>query len=233
MRPPGLQAGVLSGDYIKNPDTVVVSTLNDLKGFEFNLVVVIGCDEGVCPASDVAEGEVWRDALRFYVCMTRARDQVSMLYEDAPSPFLRQMQDCIVWLEESLLEDYQPAPPTSAPPPATPRMRFTNILARKGLRPHESCVGHLSKESLDVLRVFFNSKVDKSKSVDCRGYNANAMDELERMRTEEFHHWVTPSNLSRLRRSSFSRWRQIGRKALLRLDQELRSLGITTFLPKK
>jgi hypothetical protein len=25
---------------------------------------------------DVPEGETWRDALRFYVCMTRARDQV-------------------------------------------------------------------------------------------------------------------------------------------------------------
>lgn len=233
MRPAGLQAEVLSGDYIKKLDTVVVSTLNDLKGFEFNLVVVIGCDEGVCPASDVAEGEVWRDALRFYVGMTRARDQVSMLYEGAPSQFLRQMQDHIVWTEEALKQDYQPAPSTPAAPPATQRMRFRNVLARQGLRPHESCVGHLSSEALAVLRLFYNSKVDKSKSIDCRGYNANAMDELERKKTEAFHRWVTPSNLSRLRESYFSRWRNIGRTALLRLDEELRNLGISKFRSKK
>ncbi len=233
MRPPGLQAEVLSGDYIKKPDTVVVSTLNDLKGFEFNLVVVIGCDEGVCPASNVAEGEVWRDALRFYVCMTRARDQVSMLYEGAPSQFLRQMEDCIVWTEEALIQDYQPAPPIPVVPPPTQRMRFTNLLARKGLRPHESCVQNLSNESLAVLRVFYNTKVDKSRLVDCRGYNADAMNELERKKTEEFHRWVTPNNLSRLRQSYFSRWRHIGRRALLQLDRQFRNLGITTFLSKK
>jgi superfamily I DNA/RNA helicase len=230
LRPPGLQAEVLSGDYIKRPDTVVVSTLNDLKGFEFNLVLIVGCDEGVCPAGDVAEGEVWRDALRFYVCMTRARDQVYMLYEGAPSPFLRQMEDRIVWTEEALKQDYQPAPAAPAAPPTAQRMKFTQVLARKGLRPHDSCVEHLSGDSLALLRLFYNANVDKSKWQDCRGYNAKALEELERQKTEAFHRWVNPSNLSRLRASRFSPWRNIDRTILLRLDEELRNLGVTAFL---
>lgn len=233
MRPAGLQAEALSGDYIKRPDTVVVSTLNDLKGFEFNLMLIVGCDEGVCPASDVAQGEVWRDALRFYVCMTRARDQVYMLYDGAPSPFLRQMEDRIVWMEEALKDDYPPAPPAPAVLPAAQRMKFTHVLAQKGLRPHDSCAAHLSKDSLDIIHLCYNAKVNKSKWKDCRGLTAKAMDELERQKTEAFNRWVTPSNLSHLHASLFSHWRHIDRKALQRLDQELRNLGISTFSKKR
>jgi superfamily I DNA/RNA helicase len=233
MRPSGLQAEALSGDYIKKPDTVVVSTLNDLKGFEFNLVLIIGCDEGICPASDVAEGEVWRDALRFYVCMTRARDQVYMLYEGAPSPFLRQMEDLIVWMKEQLKQDYPPAP---AAPPAAPkpkRMMFTHFLAQKGLRPHDSCVAHLSADCLKLLRLFFNANIDEARNLDCRGYSPKALNELDRRRTEAFHRWVTPKNLSNLRASRFSPWRRLSPQELKMLDQELRNLGVNDFLKEE
>jgi superfamily I DNA/RNA helicase len=229
MRPKGLQAEVLSGDYIKRPDRVVVSSLNDLKGFEFNLVLIIGCDDGVCPAADIPEGEIWRDALRFYVCMTRARDQVYMLYEGTPSPFLRQMQDHIIWTEEPLTHDYQPAPAMPAPPSAVQRMKRTDVLARKGLRPHDSCVDHLSTESLAIVHRYYNTKVDKAKWKDCRSYNPKALNEVEQQKAEAFNRWVTPSNLSYLRAAYFSGIPDIGQKGLQKLDHELRNLGITTF----
>lgn len=233
MRPQRLQAEVLSGDYIKRPDTVVVSTFNDLKGFEFNLVLIVGCDEGVCPAADIPDGEIWRDALRFYVCMTRARDQVYMLYEATPSPFLRQMKDHIIWSEERLTHDYQPAPATPAPSPKVQRMKLTHALARKGLRPHDSCVDHLSTESLEIICRYYKAKVDKAKWKDCRSYNAKALNEMEQQKTDAFNRWVTPSNLSHLHAAHFSDMRDIGRKGLQKLDQELRNLGITTLLHRK
>ena len=62
---------------------------------------------------------------------------------------------------------------------------------------------------------------------------AKAMEELERQKTEAFYRWVTPSNVSHLRESSFSRWRHMGRRTLLRLDEELRDLGITRFMQNK
>ena len=104
---------------LHEPDTVVVSTLNDLKGFEFNLVLIVGCDEGVCPAGDVAEGEV---------------------------------------------------------------------------------------------------------------YTQKAREDLDRGRTEAFHRWVTPKNLSSLRASRFGPWRRLGRKALQKVDQKFRNLGILRFM---
>jgi superfamily I DNA/RNA helicase len=229
MRPPGLQAEALSGEYIKRPDTIVVSTLSDLKGFEFNLVLIVGCDEGVCPASNVAEGEVWRDALRFYVGMTRARDQVYMLYEGAPSPFVRQMEHLVVWTEEQLKQDYQPAPAPLQPK----RMKTSYALAQKGLRPHDPCVMHLSADCLKLLRVFFDANIDEARKLDCRGYTPKAMDDLDRRRTEAFHRWVTPKNLSSLRASRFGPWRRLGPRALQKVDQEFRNLGINMFLKEE
>ena len=230
MRPAGLQAEPLSGDYMMKPDTVVVSTLNDLKGFEFNLVLIVGCDEGLCPANGVAEGEVWREALRFYVCMTRARDQVYMLYEGEPSQFLREMGDRIVWSEEALKQDYQPAPAAPNPPPAARRMSFASVLAQQGLSPHDTCEARLSEESLQLLRLFFDAVIDETKRQDCRGYTQRALDELDHRATAQFHRWVTPNNLAHLRASKFGPWRRADRKAIQRLDQELRSIGVTTFL---
>jgi len=231
-RPPGLQAEILSGDYIKRPNVIVVSTLNDIKGFEFNLVIIAGCDDGLCPPGDAPEGEVWRDALRLYVCMTRARDQVYLLYEASPSQFLRHMGDTLVWTDEALKQDYEPAP--SSPEPAMkPRKQLTEILARKGLMPHESCIEHLSQESLDMVRLYYNSKVDRSKWIDCRGYTAEGREDLERQKNRDFNRWLTPKNLGHLRVRHFAPWRHIGRKTFQRLDQELRALGITTFMQKK
>jgi hypothetical protein len=43
-RPEGLAARPLSGDCILHPDEVIVGTISDLKGFEFRLVLILGCD---------------------------------------------------------------------------------------------------------------------------------------------------------------------------------------------
>src|SRR5665213_4097955 len=75
-RPVNLSARSLSGDCILHPDEVVVGTISQLKGFEFRLVLIIGCDAGDFPETGVPHDEVWRDALRLYVAMTRGQDQV-------------------------------------------------------------------------------------------------------------------------------------------------------------
>lgn len=75
-RPEGLAARPLSGDCILHPDEVIVGTISDLKGFEFRLVLILGCDAGGFPNHGTPKDEVWRDALRLYVAMTRGRDQV-------------------------------------------------------------------------------------------------------------------------------------------------------------
>jgi hypothetical protein len=100
---------------------------------------------------------------------------------------------------------------------------------------HESarCRGLFVKCVSLIIRRHYNAKVDKSKWKDCRSYNAKALNEMEQQKTDAFNRWVTPSNLSHLRVAHFSEMRDIGRKGLQKLDQELRHLGITTLLHGK
>jgi superfamily I DNA/RNA helicase len=227
LRPASLQAEVLSGDYMKRPDNVVVSTLNDIKGFEFNLVLVVGCDLGVCPAADVPEGEIWRDALRFYVCMTRARDQIYLLHESEPSPFILQMEDTIDRKEEPVNHDYQPAPVAPQPNPPAQRMTLARPAATKSLHPHDSCADSLSKTALDLLRRYYDSHIDNPRNHDCRGLSPKALNDLESEHHTKFRRWLTPANLARVQPRDFFRLRNVGRAALQSLQAELRRLGIT------
>lgn len=90
-RPKSLNANELTGDFEQDKEAVIVSDLNSIKGFEFSLVIIVGLSEGQLPSKGTAKGELWRDALRLYVAMTRARDELVMIYTNKPSQFLKVM----------------------------------------------------------------------------------------------------------------------------------------------
>jgi superfamily I DNA/RNA helicase len=95
--PQGINAALISGDKVNSPGSVVVSTLETVKGFEFKTVIILGLDEGLFPSFGRHKEEVWRDALRLYVAMTRARDHVYLIHSAQPSEFLRLMREEIHW----------------------------------------------------------------------------------------------------------------------------------------
>jgi hypothetical protein len=110
-KPDGIEAARLTGSYILDPNTVVVSELPDVKGFEFCLMIILGLDNGAFPSADSASGENWRDALRLYVAITRGRDEVRLIYREQPSLFLGSMWD---GLEHRIIEvttGTKPQPP--------------------------------------------------------------------------------------------------------------------------
>ena len=94
-----VEATQLTGNYTLNQDTMTVGTMADVKGFEFSMVIVVGCEAGSLPNPGVPRDEAWRDALRLYVAMTRARDEIKLLYSGKPSEFLSAMNDHINWLD--------------------------------------------------------------------------------------------------------------------------------------
>lgn len=96
-KPESINAKKLTGDYVEKKDTVSVCTLSDVKGFEFSLIIVVGCSVKTLPNSRIPKAEQWRDALRLYVAMTRGRDQVILTYEGKPSPFLDVMKEKLKW----------------------------------------------------------------------------------------------------------------------------------------
>ena len=74
-------------------------TLNDVKGFEFSVVLLLDTSDPQrdmyddFPSASVPWAERWRDVMRLYVAMTRARDNVYMIYINNPSILLRGIWD--------------------------------------------------------------------------------------------------------------------------------------------
>jgi hypothetical protein len=224
--PLDVSAEVLSGDYIKKPDTMVVSNLHDLKGFEFNLVIIIGCEQGKFPARGVHLDEAWRDALRLYVAMTRARDQVYLLYEGDASPFIHDMQSDIQHQTENLLTNYQ----TKGEHKAAENNR-ASAASRQGTSATgqiDNWLNRLSNPSLELLRKYY--KVCIQPRQDCRGMTARMQNEWLKQQEQEFVNWLTTENLSRLSAKYFFRLRNVGQKRVASLARELREHGLKTFL---
>jgi len=96
-----VKANQITGEYTRTKDTMSVGTISDIKGFEFSMVIIVGCGKQFLPNPVACKEEAWREALRLYVAMTRARDSVMMLYTGKPSEFLLAMKDELQW--ETLL----------------------------------------------------------------------------------------------------------------------------------
>jgi len=89
-----------------SPDHLNLMTLHSSKGMEFDVVVMVGMDEGLLPRwSQKSAGELAEARRLFYVGMTRARHEVYMTYsgftisraghrfDNGPSRFLLELQE--------------------------------------------------------------------------------------------------------------------------------------------
>ncbi|RYD84950.1 MAG: hypothetical protein EOP84_04010, partial [Verrucomicrobiaceae bacterium] len=180
--PQELAARPLTGDCILHPNQVVVGTLADLKGFEFRLVLIVGCDAGAFPDRGTPRDEVWRDALRLYVAMTRGRDQVFLLHSEEPSSFINVMGETVVSREEPVLGKYTPAiQPQEASVSRVKDLARTPGNGRPGIDFEKNCEEWFSDDELDVLKRYFARHVYR--------------DGLT------FHEWCVPRALSTVSRT--------------------------------
>lgn len=92
-----IQVDPLTGDYTRNRDSMTVGNIADVKGFEFAMIIIVGCGAKLLPPTNGCSEEAWRHALRLYVAMTRGRDQVALLYSGEPSKFLEVMREDLEW----------------------------------------------------------------------------------------------------------------------------------------
>jgi len=98
--PDGIAASALT-DWSSDDElrSIPVADITSVKGFEFKVVFIIGLEAGSFPASGRHEEEVWRDAQRLYVAITRGMNEVRMYHHGEPSVMLEAMEDAIDFLE--------------------------------------------------------------------------------------------------------------------------------------
>lgn len=69
-----------------------MSTLHGAKGLEFGAVYLCGLARGCIPLESSAQAvDIFEERRLFYVGMTRARDELVLVSQQQPSPFLEEI----------------------------------------------------------------------------------------------------------------------------------------------
>jgi hypothetical protein len=93
---------VLDGRRDVSAGNIVLSDLEQTKGFEFDLVVIVNCSGGIVPDAAAPNEERFRDLSRLYVAMTRAKTELILSWSGSPSPFLKLKEEVFIdttWAE--------------------------------------------------------------------------------------------------------------------------------------
>ena len=75
-----IRVPALDGTHEPHRNPLVLSDLEQTKGYEFNLMVIVNCRENVLPPVDAPKEEAFRHGCRLYVAMTRARNELYLSY---------------------------------------------------------------------------------------------------------------------------------------------------------
>lgn len=78
---------VLDGSKSIDEHNLYFSDLEQSKGFEFDLVIILNASHAVIPNPKIPDVEKLRDLARLYVAMTRAKWQLIVSYSDTPSKY--------------------------------------------------------------------------------------------------------------------------------------------------
>lgn len=81
----GIQHVELRNDVDYEGECVKISTIESAKGHEFSAVYIMGLVEGVLPLANITDEDIAKDASRFYVAMTRAREKLTISYNKSAS----------------------------------------------------------------------------------------------------------------------------------------------------
>ncbi|MDU4961678.1 MAG: UvrD-helicase domain-containing protein [Sporomusaceae bacterium] len=90
-----------SGGRQYTPDAVALMTMHAAKGLEFPVVFLCGVNDGTIPLTNGGyEADLAEERRLFYVGLTRAQDELSLLTARTPSPFLAAMPPALISYEQ-------------------------------------------------------------------------------------------------------------------------------------
>lgn len=98
-----LDLPVLDGDIDLKHGKVFLSDLEQTKGFEFDRMIIINCEESVFPNSELPREEWFREISKMYVAMTRAKKDLVVSFHDSYSLVF---ESSLSYFTESVWSDY-------------------------------------------------------------------------------------------------------------------------------
>lgn len=84
----------LCGNTDLSAQSLFLSDLEQTKGFEFDLMVVLNCGNQVIPHPDLPEHESFRELFKLYVALTRAKTELVVSYHKELSRFVEAGKEC-------------------------------------------------------------------------------------------------------------------------------------------
>jgi superfamily I DNA/RNA helicase len=204
-RPVGMAAQLLSPDWIKKRDCVVVCDIHELKGFEFHLVLVVGLEKNHFPESGVPEEEIWRDALRLYVAMTRARDELYLLFKERPSIFLESMRPYLNWSVENLTVQLGLRHGDSVKSAAIAETSSLPDTVRT-VSEKSGCFDWFTPIQIRMLKDFFILKIE---GVSLPEQGTKDRERLQHQKDGLFKHWLTPGNLLHVSHQTLAQFNKV------------------------
>lgn len=84
----------LCGNTDLSAQSLFLSDLEQTKGFEFDLMVVLNCGSQVIPHPDLPEHESFRELFKLYVALTRAKTELVVSYHKGLSHFVEVAKEC-------------------------------------------------------------------------------------------------------------------------------------------
>lgn len=127
----------LDGAYDPSSDALVFCDLEQTKGYEFDVLIILNCRDGVLPPFDAPEEEAYRASCKLYVAMTRAKRELILSFHGKASPWIEEVSDTIgsdFWNEvEELPSNFEKIAPECLPE-MEPDKDYDDVGALTGLQ---------------------------------------------------------------------------------------------------
>jgi superfamily I DNA/RNA helicase len=104
---------VLDGTSSLGNSKIFLSDLEQTKGFEFDTMCIVNCNDNIIPNHSLPKEEWYYDICKLYVAMTRAKSELIISYSSTLSQIFTNFKDYFVyadWSEHKLLSKVDPLP---------------------------------------------------------------------------------------------------------------------------